>query len=220
MIGKVGMTGITTTPHLHFQVDNSDAPFHAYWPYSFQDLRSLKIDFFEAVNVGLGKENAMKYTVNPMEFVQKLVDSSFSVQAPVATEIKVASNIPTAPQNFVASVAIPITVPTPVAESVSVPTPALDLLMTPPELAGPITTQVVAPAPTPIVVPVVVPSVNPPSSVAAVQALRAFQDVSSRAVYAKAASYLKSRSISLLQGETMFRASRAMTRREAVLYLA
>lgn len=72
VIGKVGMTGITTTPHLHFQIDTGDAPFHAYWPYTFQDLRELKLDFFEAVNLGLGKENAMKYTVHPMEFVQGL----------------------------------------------------------------------------------------------------------------------------------------------------
>ncbi|MFZ4461405.1 MAG: M23 family metallopeptidase [Patescibacteria group bacterium] len=72
VLGKVGMTGVTTTPHLHFQIDKADAPFHAYWPYSLRDAQEAGLDFFDAVNVGLGKENAMKYTVHPMDFVQTL----------------------------------------------------------------------------------------------------------------------------------------------------
>jgi murein DD-endopeptidase MepM/ murein hydrolase activator NlpD len=76
MIGRVGMSGITTTPHLHLQIDTAEAPFHSYWPYSFKDLRDLKLDFFEAVNAGLGKENAMKYTVNPLDFIQSLESGS------------------------------------------------------------------------------------------------------------------------------------------------
>lgn len=69
-IGKVGMTGITTTPHVHFQIDKANAPFHGYWPYTFKEAADLGLDFFAAVNVGLGKENAIKYTINPMDFIK------------------------------------------------------------------------------------------------------------------------------------------------------
>jgi murein DD-endopeptidase MepM/ murein hydrolase activator NlpD len=64
------MTGITTTPHLHFQIDKSTAAYHPYWPYSFSEASKLGLDFFTAVNVGLGKENAIAYTVHPLDFVQ------------------------------------------------------------------------------------------------------------------------------------------------------
>lgn len=46
VLGKVGMTGITTTPHLHFQIDKSTSPFHLYWPYSFREAADLGLDFF------------------------------------------------------------------------------------------------------------------------------------------------------------------------------
>jgi hypothetical protein len=65
------MTGITTTPHLHFQIDKESTPYHPYWPYSFRDAQEIGIDFFSAVNLGLGKENALKYTIHPTEFVQR-----------------------------------------------------------------------------------------------------------------------------------------------------
>lgn len=65
------MTGITTTPHLHFQIDKNSSPSHIYWPYSFKDAADLGLDFFAAVNVGLGKENAIRYTIHPMEFIKK-----------------------------------------------------------------------------------------------------------------------------------------------------
>ena len=69
MLGRVGMTGITTTPHLHLQIDTAEAPFHPYWPFTSGDSRNAGLGFFESVNAGLGKENALKYTINPMTFI-------------------------------------------------------------------------------------------------------------------------------------------------------
>ncbi|MFZ2256175.1 MAG: hypothetical protein WAW59_00570 [Patescibacteria group bacterium] len=69
MLGRVGMTGITTTPHLHFQIDTAEAPFHPYWPFTSADSRNAGLGFFESVNAGLGKENALKYTIHPMNFI-------------------------------------------------------------------------------------------------------------------------------------------------------
>ena len=69
MIGRVGMTGIATTPHLHIQIDTGDAPFHPYWPFSTSDSQSAGLGFYDSVNGGLGKEKALKYSIHPMNFI-------------------------------------------------------------------------------------------------------------------------------------------------------
>ena len=63
------MSGIATTPHLHLQIDTSDAPFHPYWHFTSSEARDAGLDFFSAVNAGLGKDKAMKYTIHPMIFI-------------------------------------------------------------------------------------------------------------------------------------------------------
>jgi murein DD-endopeptidase MepM/ murein hydrolase activator NlpD len=69
MIGRVGISGITTTPHLHFQIDNADAPFHPYWHFTTSESRSAGLGFFDSINVGLNKDKAQKYTIHPMIFL-------------------------------------------------------------------------------------------------------------------------------------------------------
>lgn len=74
-IGTVGDTGTATTYHLHFQMDNSDAPWHLYWPFTTAESNTVG-GFWEAVNKGLGLNNVYAYTVNPLEYVETYLDAT------------------------------------------------------------------------------------------------------------------------------------------------
>lgn len=78
MLGRVGVTGITTTPHLHFQIDTAEAPFHPYWPFSMGEARKNGMSIFQAVTAGLGRDNASRYTINPLAFVQHSLSGNTS----------------------------------------------------------------------------------------------------------------------------------------------
>ncbi len=70
IIGKSGDSGMTTAYHLHFQIDQADAPFHPYWPFNWSDVKSAGLNsYFEAVRQGVGKDKAEKYTIHPNNFV-------------------------------------------------------------------------------------------------------------------------------------------------------
>ncbi len=71
-IGTTGNTWISFWEHLHFQIDRKEAPFHAYWPYTGAEVRDLWIGFSQGVNIWLGKENAQKYTVNPLVYLDRI----------------------------------------------------------------------------------------------------------------------------------------------------
>ncbi len=71
IIGKVGMSGITTTPHLHLQIDNENAPFYPYWPFSLEDAGNANMSFFDGVSNGLGQDVLDIYSVDPIQFIKK-----------------------------------------------------------------------------------------------------------------------------------------------------
>lgn len=74
VIGEVGDTGTATTYHLHFQIDNANAPWHPYWPFTTAEASAAGHDFWDAVSYGVGKDNVYAYTENPLKYVQEHLD--------------------------------------------------------------------------------------------------------------------------------------------------
>lgn len=91
-IWTVWETWLAVGSHLHFQIDVDTAPFHPYWPFSWTEQRAAWLDFFSAITNGLGKENAMKYTINPMTFVYSNINNT---QVSATNDIPLVNNVNT-----------------------------------------------------------------------------------------------------------------------------
>lgn len=72
IIGKTGNTWMSSWEHLHFQIDREESPYHAYWPYTWSQIQSLWINFLDWVDEKLWYENLLKYTINPLVYLDNL----------------------------------------------------------------------------------------------------------------------------------------------------
>lgn len=69
-IGTVGKTGNASGYHLHFAMERGDAPSHPYWPFTWSDTKDARMTYSQAIDKGLKREEGLKYSINPMLYVQ------------------------------------------------------------------------------------------------------------------------------------------------------
>lgn len=194
-IALSGSTGTATTPHLHFQIDNNTAPWHPYWPFTWQEAQEAGLDFFSAINEGLGKEKAIETTINPMNYVQAYMNGSAPV---VDSSDNVAETIVVVPEGEDATSYVP---ENPVVAEETVATTETEVT--------PVETETV-----PEVVPEVIEEGTPEEVVKA-----QFSDVPEDSKYYEAITYLVSEGIIEGYDDDTFKPDQAVNRVESLKFI-
>lgn len=86
IIWLVWESGTATVPHLHFQLEGENTPYSPFWPFSTSDMKTAGVGFFEAINIGLWKEKALLYTLNPLKFVNETYQDILYTSTPIPEE--------------------------------------------------------------------------------------------------------------------------------------
>ena len=96
-IGTSGESGTATTPHLHFQIDREQDSagaklWHPWWPFTSAQATAANLSFFDAINAGLGKQEAKANTINPLLWVQEHLNAQAVENADSSNTEKKAEN--------------------------------------------------------------------------------------------------------------------------------
>lgn len=209
-IGLSGHTGTATTPHLHFQLDNEKATFHPFWPFTWQEASAAGLDFFSAVNAGLGQELALQTTVNPLAYVQKFLDAKADKAVVKETPVE---------QPVVAPVVVPET-PAPVKSTDASSYVASSEEQ--PVVAPAVTPEPVVEAPVveaPVVEAPAVEAPVPEKQKEVISGKLFFTDIENDNKYFEATKYLSEKDIIKGYEDGTFRADQLVTRAEALKFI-
>ncbi len=156
-IGLSGDSGDATTPHVHFQIDNSSAPWHPYWHFTYQEATAAGYNFTSAINAGFARDKALATTINPVMYIQKYMSlgAVSSPSSPTPTPVP-------APQPTPAPTPVPAPAPSPVPAPQPEPAPQPTPAPTPaPVITVPLNSPSPAPQPEPAPVPAPQPVTQP-----------------------------------------------------------
>ncbi len=136
-IGLSGQSGAASTPHVHFQIDNDQAPWHPYWPYTYQEANAAGLTWSEAINAGLGKEKALATTIHPIMYIQKYLQLT---DMPASSNPATSTNSPITATNSTSSATLQPNTPVVVSNAGQNPVVAQQITA-PPLLSTPPTIQ-------------------------------------------------------------------------------